>query len=315
MVYAGGDFTSIGGQSRNNFAALDATTGLATAWNPNAISSVYDLALSGSTVYAGGSFSSIGGQTRNRLAALDTSTGLATAWNPNANGRVNALAVSGSTVYAGGNFTSIGGQSRNRFAAIRQLQLWYLDADNDGYFVGTQLSAASPGVGWTSVLPAGGSGDCDDADPAKYTTFSFYADTDGDGFGAGSLVSGLCAVSSSAPPSGYSVNNTDCSPSDNTQWQSASFYTDADGDAYYVGSAQTLCYGATLPAGYVLTSQGLGTDCDDSNASIWRMGNFYIDADGDAPRPRIDAQPQVAAALKRQSLTGPIRLRVFHWRR
>ena len=35
-VYAGGTFTSIGGQSRNRIAALDATTGLATAWNPAA---------------------------------------------------------------------------------------------------------------------------------------------------------------------------------------------------------------------------------------------------------------------------------------
>ena len=35
-VYAGGDFTSIGGQTRNYIAALDATTGAATAWNPNA---------------------------------------------------------------------------------------------------------------------------------------------------------------------------------------------------------------------------------------------------------------------------------------
>ena len=35
-VYAGGSFTSIGGQARNSIAALDATTGAATSWNPNA---------------------------------------------------------------------------------------------------------------------------------------------------------------------------------------------------------------------------------------------------------------------------------------
>ena len=35
-VYAGGGFTSIGGQARNSIAALDATTGAATAWDPNA---------------------------------------------------------------------------------------------------------------------------------------------------------------------------------------------------------------------------------------------------------------------------------------
>jgi hypothetical protein len=34
-VYAGGNFTSIGGQGRGGIAALDPTTGLATAWNPD----------------------------------------------------------------------------------------------------------------------------------------------------------------------------------------------------------------------------------------------------------------------------------------
>lgn len=44
MVYLGGDFTYI--------AALDASTGQATAWNPVADYSVYALAVSSSTVYA-----------------------------------------------------------------------------------------------------------------------------------------------------------------------------------------------------------------------------------------------------------------------
>ena len=52
-VYAGGKFTSIGGQPRNYIAALDAT-GAATNWNPNANAEVNALALGGSTVYAGG---------------------------------------------------------------------------------------------------------------------------------------------------------------------------------------------------------------------------------------------------------------------
>ncbi|MBP7551999.1 MAG: Ig-like domain-containing protein [Spirochaetes bacterium] len=117
-VYAGGFFTSIGGQSRNNIAAIDITTGLATSWNPNANYGVSSLTISGSNVYAGGSFTSIGGQSRNRIAAIDVTTGLATGWNPSANGVVYALAISGSNVYAGGFFTSIGGQSRNNIAAI-----------------------------------------------------------------------------------------------------------------------------------------------------------------------------------------------------
>jgi hypothetical protein len=75
-VYAGGGFTSIGGQARNRIAALDATAGTATAWNPNASGSVWALAVSGSTVYAGGYFTSMGGRPQTYLARMgDNSTG------------------------------------------------------------------------------------------------------------------------------------------------------------------------------------------------------------------------------------------------
>ncbi|MBU0975354.1 hypothetical protein KJ918_01020, partial [Patescibacteria group bacterium] len=117
-VYVGGGFTTIGGQSRNFLAALDTTSGNATAWNPNANSQVSTIAVSGSIVYVGGNFSTVGGQSRNYLAALDATSGNATAWNPNANNQVGIIAVVGSTVYVGGNFTTIGSQSRRSIASL-----------------------------------------------------------------------------------------------------------------------------------------------------------------------------------------------------
>jgi trimeric autotransporter adhesin len=132
-VYAGGSFAplppyiaeSIGGQSRYYIAALDANTGNATSWDPNAGGTVAALAVSGSTVYAGGGFSSIGGKTRHKLAAIDAATGTATSWNPSANGRVidsdgevDGFALFGSTVFVGGDFTSIGGKARIGLAAL-----------------------------------------------------------------------------------------------------------------------------------------------------------------------------------------------------
>jgi len=126
-VYVGGTFSSIAGQSRRNLAAVDVTTGSATAWNPSPDGpGVRALVVSGSIVYVAGRFSSIGGQRRNALAALDARTGSATMWNPNpagydgAEGIVLAIAVSGSgsTVYAAGGFASIGGQSRRTLAAL-----------------------------------------------------------------------------------------------------------------------------------------------------------------------------------------------------
>lgn len=117
-IYIAGGFTHIGGQPRKNLAAVNATTGTATAWNPQANAYVATVAISGETLYAGGAFTTIGGQARNRLAALNVATGSATAWHPDANDVVSTLAINGATVYAGGFFTAIGGQSRPYLAAL-----------------------------------------------------------------------------------------------------------------------------------------------------------------------------------------------------
>ena len=102
-VYAGGDFTTFGGLSRINAAALSSSCQVAT-WDPNASDTVRALAVSGNTVYAGGKFAIIGGANRSRIAALDASSGTATGWDPDAGNTVHALAVSGNTVYVGGRF-------------------------------------------------------------------------------------------------------------------------------------------------------------------------------------------------------------------
>jgi len=111
-VYAGGDYIGIGGASRNYLAAVDAGTGLATAWNPNPSSRVFDLAVAGPVVYAAGAFGAVGGQPRSRLAAIDASTGVPTAWNPGADNDVRTIAPAGTRIYAGGYFPHAAGLSR-----------------------------------------------------------------------------------------------------------------------------------------------------------------------------------------------------------
>jgi hypothetical protein len=119
-LYAGGDFTSIGGQPRLYLAAVDASTGVPTAWNPGPNSSVLALVVSGGTVFAGGYFDNIGGQSRSCLAALDAMSGAATAWNPAPShlGYVYSLTMSSGTLYATGTFTSIGGRQQKYVAAL-----------------------------------------------------------------------------------------------------------------------------------------------------------------------------------------------------
>ena len=130
-LYIGGDFTSVGGELRQNIAAIDTVTGRLTSWDPGATGRVWTLAAADSVVFAGGSFDRIGGEVRHRLAAIDLAGGRTTAWNPDANDVVRALAVNGSTVYTGGSFGRIGGQPHKAIAA--------LDADS-----------GTPSAAWTS---------------------------------------------------------------------------------------------------------------------------------------------------------------------
>ncbi|MBI5530990.1 MAG: hypothetical protein HY918_05865 [Candidatus Doudnabacteria bacterium] len=110
-LYVGGQFTRIGGKQRFGVAALSASTGLATSWNPSAdgirgsaVPLVNALALNDAktTLYIAGSFTHMGGVNITSVAGLNTSTGNALAWPNTAWGTGNSIAVNGSVVYFSG---------------------------------------------------------------------------------------------------------------------------------------------------------------------------------------------------------------------
>ncbi|MGH8974126.1 MAG: hypothetical protein ACRD0C_13105 [Acidimicrobiia bacterium] len=121
-IYAGGDFTSLGGQPRAHLAAVEVASGtISGAWVPSADKTVSAVTVSedGAQVYVGGDFADVRGHSRNRLAAIDATTGTVEAWDPNAkDGSIVALTVSGSQVYAGGTFKGLGAVPRNMLGAI-----------------------------------------------------------------------------------------------------------------------------------------------------------------------------------------------------
>jgi len=120
-VYAGGNFTLIGGVAYNHLVAIDATTGSADSlWVPDPDgTTVNALAVDAGTgtVYVGGDFANIAGMAQTCLAAIDTGGNLVGTF-PNADKPVYALVVSSGTVYVGGNFANIGGVSHTRLAAV-----------------------------------------------------------------------------------------------------------------------------------------------------------------------------------------------------
>jgi len=95
-----------------NIAALDATTGLATAWNADTNYRVLSLALSGRrfmpAVISPRLAGKLGIASRPWISPVDLLPLEPERGRPFLFPSVNAVAVSGDTVFAGGNFTTVG---------------------------------------------------------------------------------------------------------------------------------------------------------------------------------------------------------------
>ena len=171
----------------------------------------------------------------------------------------------GATVPAGYMLTSSGTDCNDTDATKNATFMFYADTDADGFGAGSLVAVCAVNA---TTPPAGyalNNTDCAPENPALNATYSFYEDEDGDGVGASGRVVSVCAVDANTPPAGYSLSFTDCNDSNALIYQSASLFIDADGDGYD-GGQSTVCYGATVPAGYMLTSSG--TDCNDAVYSL-----------------------------------------------
>lgn len=126
VLYLGGDFSKLGATARKKVAAVNATTGAVTAWNPGVDLRVEAVATLGDRVYLGGKFTTVAGQLRTRLAAVSASTGaLDPVWAPSADEAVHDIKITpDNRVLAGGLFTSINGSP-----GIQQRRLVALDPD------------------------------------------------------------------------------------------------------------------------------------------------------------------------------------------
>lgn len=118
-LYLGGDFREVSGVSRAGAAAVNVSTGVATAFDGKT-GAVSAIAKMGSDIVIGGSFVSVGSDVAgSRGAAIDTTSGLPDANYAKVNGTISAVAADGSGGwYIGGTFTKVGGITRNNIAHI-----------------------------------------------------------------------------------------------------------------------------------------------------------------------------------------------------
>ena len=163
-------------------------------------------------------------------------------------------------------------------------QVWFLDADGDDYSNGSsQTTCQRPVDHFTAAELISTSGDCNDNDAAinpgatevcdgidndcngsidEGGVLTFYADTDGDGFG-----NPTNSIQSCSQPAGFVTDNTDCNDNDANEFPGQVWYLDADGDDYSNGSSQTTCQ---RPANHFTAGELIATsgDCNDNNIAV-----------------------------------------------
>ena len=175
------------------------------------------------------------------------------------------------------------------------------DADGDGYndleYGGDDCddddASVNPGATeYCDTIDNDCDGETDESDAADAVTW--YADTDGDGYGDGASVTWACDQ-----PSGYVSDGTDCDDAqadthpgadeycdgvdddcdgdvdEDDAVDATTWYADGDGDGY--GDPDTSAVACDEPSGYTATDG----DCDDSDAAINPDTAWYIDYDGD----------------------------------
>ncbi len=119
-ILVGGDFTTLGGQSRTNIGRLNADGTVDTTFNPRADGPVYALGVqSDGKVLVGGYFTRLGGLSRTNLGRLNTTGAVDTTFGAGAGtdgapeSAVFALAMQADgKILVGGTFATLGGQLR-----------------------------------------------------------------------------------------------------------------------------------------------------------------------------------------------------------
>ena len=102
------------------------------------------------------------------------------------------------------------GNSGAAIITVKTPTTWYLDADNDGYYVGTPVTqCASPGVGYNTTATF--AGDCNDNNQNVYQISTLFIDNDGDGYDAGTAV--ICY--GATVPTGYILTSLGLDCNDN----------------------------------------------------------------------------------------------------
>jgi hypothetical protein len=162
---------------------------------------------------------------------------------------------------------------------------FYKDVDGDGYYAFEDCNDNDPAIhpGATELCD-GIDSDCDGLADDNALLLSFFADTDGDGYGNAAIRIDTCTLSA---PAGFVTNNQDCDDARANVYPGApelcdqidnncdgatdegfelfAYFPDADGDGYGVDLDTLRTCAEQAPAGYAAQAG----DCNDQNAAVY----------------------------------------------
>ena len=308
-ILATGAFSTVHGQPRAGSCVLDPSGSLNTTFDPgtgtqpNASAVVTDV-LDGTKPVLGGNFNTYNTQPMVRLAVLEGDGTPVVGFN-GGTGPDNSLlfvrSLAAGKIMIGGNLqayngTPVGhicrlgsdGQVDPGFTATANS--WVGDMDLDGtdalYIVGAFSMVngmARPGV----------------AKLSNCTPTTWFADTDGDGFGDATSTLAACSA-----PVGFVANDDDCDDTDEDISPNTIWYVDADGDE--AGDPNNTIMACEQPPG---TSED-SNDCDDSDPAIAPSNNCddndpYTTGDIMRPYPECGCRGKQLIIAASVLLQGP----------
>lgn len=161
-----------------------------------------------------------------------------------------------------------------------------VQCDVDGGVARCNAVAASPAVEVCDFVD----NDCD-GQTDEGTTVTCFADDDNDQYPTNTTPVIKCPDASrpqfgNCPlgfviASGGNVGQLDCAPTSPAEFRLVTVRGDADQDRYCTTAAANRCIGATAPAGFTISSQCAGVDCDDNDRDRYQKMVLATDADGD----------------------------------
>ncbi|MFH2143608.1 MAG: immunoglobulin domain-containing protein [Bacteroidota bacterium] len=226
IIYAGGEFLNVAGQSIQYLAKYDGTSWTSFGSGINGI--VYDILIDGTKIYVGGSFTSIGGISADNIAMWD-----GTSWNTlgvGITGTVYCLAKNDNYLFVGGDIINAGGMPVNNIATWDETSWNTLSLGMNSYVYAIEVSGTD--------LYAGG----DFTDASGVANTSYIAHWNGSawnslGNGLDGTVNSIYESSGSLYVGGNFMNSGTTTVTRIAKWYSGSWYpvgTGADGIIYSI---------------------------------------------------------------------------------